>query len=217
MKDNDYCIFCIVGKSGTGKTAITQQLAQKYDWEIVWSVTTRPKRTQNETGHLFRTDDEFDEIMEGHCVAYSEICGYRYGVSKEQIDRNDFFVVDPDGLQSLKENYHGEKQIIAIGLKDTLIHRIQHMRKRGDSWRSILKRIIHDAKAFRHQDEMVDLHLYSDCLDATVDLINSVCSLKVEEENDKKWLEKRIGVTWTEQTPSDVKNWVDTLEAERSK
>ena len=50
---NKKTIFLITGCSGSGKTTITEQLEMKYGLKSIQSYTTRAKRSENETGHIF--------------------------------------------------------------------------------------------------------------------------------------------------------------------
>ena len=55
-------IFLFVGKSASGKTTIADMLG-KDGYSQVYSYTTRPKRYENEIGHTFITDEEYDRVV----------------------------------------------------------------------------------------------------------------------------------------------------------
>ena len=69
-------IFLIIGCSGSGKTAITEKLEELYHLKSIQSYTTRPPRYDGETGHIFVSNEEFDELTD--YVAYTEFAGFRY-------------------------------------------------------------------------------------------------------------------------------------------
>ena len=81
------CIFLIVGCSGSGKTTITEQLEQKYGLKSIQSYTTRPKRSEDEKGHIFVSDSEVPPKTD--MVAYTEFAGNRYCATAEQVEDND--------------------------------------------------------------------------------------------------------------------------------
>lgn len=140
-------IYLIAGPSGVGKTTIVEELSKRYGYKVVESYTTRPKRTPDETGHHFVSDEEFDAL--GPLCAYTEYNGYRYGVPSSMIDECDLYVIDPSGVAYMKKHYHGKKNVKVLGLtmdKGTLAKR---MAGRGDSDAAIAKRLEHDAEAFR--------------------------------------------------------------------
>ena len=64
MKDK--YIVLIVGESGSGKSTICDELTKRYGLKQVKSYTTRPRRSEDEDGHTFISDEEFKEL-EGIC------------------------------------------------------------------------------------------------------------------------------------------------------
>lgn len=105
-------IFLIVGISGSGKTTIVEQLEQKYDLKSIQSYTTRPKRHDNETGHIFVTDEEFDKLTD--FVGYTEFAGNKYCATSAQVETNDLYVIDPKGVDYFREHYKGNKTVKVI-------------------------------------------------------------------------------------------------------
>ena len=105
-------IFLIVGVSGSGKTTIVEQLEQKYGLKSIQSYTTRSKRHENETGHIFVTDDEFDKLTD--FVGYTEFAGNKYCATSAQVETNDLYVIDPKGVDYFREHYNGNKTVKVI-------------------------------------------------------------------------------------------------------
>ena len=64
--------YLIVGQSGSGKTTIVNTLEEKYGLKSIQSYTTRPKRSENETGHTFISDEEYDKLE--NIVACTDYC-----------------------------------------------------------------------------------------------------------------------------------------------
>ena len=146
-------IYLIVGKSGSGKTTLVNEL-QKYRYTSIESYTTRPKRFDNETGHTFITEEEFDQLND--ICAYVKYNGYRYCATSEQVNNSSLYVIDPDGLDYFKEHYTGSKRICAIYIDCPWYTRLHRMLKRGDSLKKAFKRIVLDAKVFANCEEKVD-------------------------------------------------------------
>lgn len=139
-------IYCIVGPSGSGKTTISKILERDYGMKLVESYTTRPPRYPDEEGHIFVSDEEFDAL--GEMCAYTEYDGHRYGVTPEVIDQNDIYVIDPYGVDYLRQKYHGNKGIIAIRLLVDLDECQKRMELRGDSMEKIRQRLSNDVRSF---------------------------------------------------------------------
>ena len=158
--------FLIVGQSGSGKTTIVNTLEVKYGLKSIQSYTTRPKRSDGETGHIFVSDEEYDKLE--NIVACTEFCNYRYCATAEQIDECDLYVIDPAGVESLKAFYKGGKRFKIIYIKSDITTRYERMRFRSqksgkqylESVEETLNRIVHDSAKFykyEHEETPIDL------------------------------------------------------------
>ncbi len=144
-------IFCLIGASGSGKTTIANILERKYGLRQIQSYTTRPKRSEDETGHTFITYSEFLGLKD--ICAYDRYNNYEYCATKEQIESCDIYVVNPNGVKQLREKYNGDKRIITIFIKAGLKDRYLRMRERGDSVDAALSRVKNDAVEFKGYDK----------------------------------------------------------------
>lgn len=139
-------IYLIVGASGSGKTTVTELLAHDHGLKTVWSYTTRPPRFKGEEGHIFVSEEEFDQL--GEMCAYTEYNGYRYGVTSEIIDKSDIYVIDPPGVSFMKAHYKGSKGIVVVFLDISEEIRRKRMEARGDDPKAIERRLEMDRKWF---------------------------------------------------------------------
>jgi guanylate kinase len=176
-------IYLIVGPSGVGKTTVANELARLYGYKVVQSYTTRPPRYENEPGHIFVNEEEFNAL--GELCAYTEYNGCKYGVPQTMVDECDLYIIDPPGVEYLREHYHGGKKIVVIGLYaevDKLRHR---MKKRGDSNEEIEARLKNDRVVFGING-LGHYALCNICVKAT-NLIATVRYLKEYIEYCKKY------------------------------
>ena len=122
-------IFLVVGASGSGKTTITEKLEELYHLKSIQSYTTRPPRYDGETGHTFVSNDEFDKLTD--YVAYTEFASYRYCAIAEQVENNDLYVIDPNGIDYFMKSYKGKKTPKIIYIDSDLNVRYDRMVKRA--------------------------------------------------------------------------------------
>lgn len=143
-------VLLLIGESGSGKSTIAQKLCEEYGLKELQSYTDRPKRYEGETGHIFVTKEEADEIyLRERIVAYTEFNGNRYFATMKQLEESDIYVIDPDGLESLVKSYDMiTKSIYAIYVLTTERERYERMRNRGDSEEMALQRLSHDREKF---------------------------------------------------------------------
>ena len=143
-------IYCIVGKSGTGKDTVVNRLCKDYGYKRVVSCTTRkPRIDPNDvSSHFFTTVEDYHKAkISGSVVAETNIEGNCYWVTKDQVDMADLYIVDPKGLRELRQLYNG-KPIVGIWIGADEDVRRERMKRRGDSNEAIEKRIKADNDVF---------------------------------------------------------------------
>ena len=123
-------IYLIVGCSGSGKTAITEKLEELYNLKSIQSYTTRPPRYDGETGHTFISNEEFDKLVD--ICGYTEFAGNRYCSTAEQVENNDLYVIDPNGVDYFIKSYKGKKTPKIIYINSDLNVRYERMVKRAE-------------------------------------------------------------------------------------
>ena len=152
-------IFLFVGKSASGKTTIADMLG-KDGYSQVYSYTTRPKRYENEIGHTFITDEEYDKLE--NIVASTLYNGHRYCTTLNQIQEADIYVIDIPGVETLMENYDRLDRRVYVFYFDTDVYtRIKRMLNRHDSDTQIVGRLFND-EADDWKEQLADLRRESD-------------------------------------------------------
>ena len=153
-------IYLIVGRSGSGKTAIVEYIQNNFKhMTSIESYTTRPRRFDGETGHIFVTDEEFDKLT--HLVGYTEFNGYRYAATEQQVEENDFYVIDPAGVEFFLDTYRGDNNVHIVVIDAPIWTRFNRMRKRNGTWQALV-RIVHDMFAFAGVEELADIIIRND-------------------------------------------------------
>ena len=152
-------LFLFVGKSASGKTTVADMLG-KDGYSQVYSYTTRPKRHEDEIGHTFITDEEYDKLKD--IVASTLYNGHRYCTTLEQIQEADIYVIDIPGVETLMENYDRLNRRVYVFYFDTDVYtRIKRMLNRHDSDTQIVGRLFND-EANDWESQLLDLRSASD-------------------------------------------------------
>lgn len=159
-------IYCFVGPSGSGKTTLANRLSELYGYSVVKSYTTRLPRYEGEDGYTFVTPEEFAALGEVHARAH--YAGHDYGVTAELLDKNDLYVIEPSGVEFMRNEYAGGKGVVIIGLCVDPKTVEERMRLRGDSDEKIQERLENDAVAFE------SLYLMADKLVSTEDPVDDI-------------------------------------------
>ena len=95
-------IFCVLGRSASGKDTLVSAVCEETGMKQVCSYTTRAKRTNEGATHLFITEEEAKQKKD--IIAETRINGYKYFVTRSQLDDRDFYVIDPKGLSDLRSD-----------------------------------------------------------------------------------------------------------------
>lgn len=149
-------LFLFVGPSGSGKTTVANMIEEQYGYVQVQSYTTRPKRYEGETGHIFISKEEFDKLE--NLAAYTKYNGYEYCTTSAQLDECDIYVIDPPGVKTLLKRYNN-RPIRIVYFDSTVKNRIERMVDRGDSDTEIVGRL-HNDEAYDWYEELQDIASY---------------------------------------------------------
>ena len=134
---NKKTIICIVGRTSSGKDYISKRLSTILDYPLVVSHTTRPKRDNETNGveHWFDTKEEFDALIQNNTmIAYTKIGEYEYCALLEDIGDNAIYIIDPHGIEYLKQNFKNQ-----INLKIIYMYCDEYIRRATASTRSDFK------------------------------------------------------------------------------
>lgn len=155
-------LYCILGKSASGKSTIERLLEEKELKRLI-SVTTRPMRENEREGvdYNYITISEFENLKNNNkLLEYTEYRGWHYGLSIEQIDMNDdkdyIAVIEPTGYKQIKEKL-GDKVVgiyITVQDKERLIRALN--REVNPDVDEIVRRFLSDKELFKGIETEVD-------------------------------------------------------------
>lgn len=149
--NNEHVLMIFVGKSGSGKSTLINELCKREGYTQLISQTTRPRRNENDNDHYFVSEEDYCmEKLNGDIVAETEINGYHYYATRDQVYDADFYTLDPKGVESLLSmNLPNLKPVIIyISCPDEL-RMDRAVNKRGDNKQTFRARSYSEAAQFR--------------------------------------------------------------------
>ena len=160
MKNNK--LFCILGKSASGKTTILNEVLSKLDIPVLLSCTTRPPRNDESNGvdYNFVTFTAFDEDYKHENILEYDV--YRIDSLKETwvyyTKKSDLLlpttsqikIVSPTGLSQLMGNKELRDDIVSIYIDAPDKLRKKRYLTRSISPDNMNDRFARDEKAFEH-------------------------------------------------------------------
>lgn len=139
-------IVLLTGKSGSGKSYISEKICNDFNKKEVISRTTRKPRFKGENTHLFVTNEQADKEFD-KALAKTIFDGNRYYILEKDLSYKDLYIIDPYGVKSFEKNNIYFKTVY---LDVPLWTRIKQMHHRGDTIKMIIRRVINDHKMFKN-------------------------------------------------------------------
>lgn len=150
-------VFLIVGRTASGKDSIVKTVAKDFNLKILKSYATRPIRTDDPKdieAHTYITSEEVEQYKD-KMIAYTKIGDYEYFSTVDQLKEIDFYIIDPQGIEFMK-NY----QLNDINIRIVYIYVPEHIRKeralklRGDKLEVYEKRNLKEMEQFNNFEQM---------------------------------------------------------------
>lgn len=103
--------YILVGPSGTGKSTMASILRDSYGMKRCITTTTRPPRPHEIDGE----DYHFVSSMDGlDLFERADFGGYTYGITKDELCKGDFLILDPQGVAFYRQHYPGPVTVILL-------------------------------------------------------------------------------------------------------
>ena len=175
-----YKIICLLGKSGSGKSTIAQNLCSDFKINHVISHTTRSPRKKELDGldYHFVSDDYFEENKEEFIEQrlYKVInkdetkAIWRYGLHRDSVKEGlNVVVVDPNGYKALRK-YFGRENVLPFFIHCSDTTRLNRVLLRGDGTNELelMRRFAADEEDFK--DFIESRNYYKVCNEYGIDL-----------------------------------------------
>lgn len=165
---DNFC-FIIAGKSGSGKTTISDKIEEmtKGQLKVLRSYTTRPPRFKDDKDHTYITEKEYNKLT--NKIATACINNYHYCATVDQYNESNIYVCDLEGIKSLGTliqlvNCPMRKPIV-IYLDVSKEERERRMRKQGRKEEEIQFRLKEDDNRFDEIEQYSDIIIKGDNTD----------------------------------------------------
>ena len=131
-----HTVYCVLGRTGSGKSTITKLVAEKLNMNILRSYSTRQYLRQGETkensDHTLISPDEVEKYRDD-MIAYTDRVGYCNFATKQQLLDSDFYIINPSGYYELKMKTKGmDVDLITIMITVPFNTLRKRAKKRGD-------------------------------------------------------------------------------------
>lgn len=150
MENKKHTLFCIMGESSSGKDSLVVKLCEKTGHTAICSYTTRPKRDGEGDTHIFVDNAVYEEMLsEDKIAAFTEISGYKYWTTIEQLYQHSFYIIDPLGLEVLRSLNLPNLRLVSLYINTPESLRKERAMKRGDALDVYRKRCLSEREQFR--------------------------------------------------------------------
>lgn len=158
MDNNERVIMCILGESSSGKDALVNQICKTSNLTRLISYTTRPQRKNEGATHIFVDEDIYNSMKENNGIAaYTNINNNRYWSTIEQLYDSDFYIIDPIGVDSLKNLNLPNLRIVTVYINVPEDVRKERAIKRGDDVVTYKSRCFSERNQFREMKKNMDV------------------------------------------------------------
>lgn len=173
--NKEHVILCVMAESSAGKDTVVNKLCEKTGYNQLISYTTRPRRKNEGDTHIFVTEENYQEMLAiGQVAAYTEINGYRYWCTIDQLYVTDIYVIDPMGVRLLKSLNIPNLRLVSVYINVPEKIREQRAKSRGDDMSVYRARSLSERQQFRDMKKNMDV----DYVIPNTDLAKSVSVLK---------------------------------------
>ena len=156
--NKEHTLLLIVGRTASGKDSLVGKLCERTNLKAVTSYTTRPRRENEGETHIFTTEEMYEQMQtEGKVAAYTQISGYHYWTTINQLYENDLYIIDYKGIQTLRELDLPNIRFVTVfvNVPDD-IREERALKKRKDNKLVFRKRSLDEAAQFREMLKNAD-------------------------------------------------------------
>lgn len=151
MENKEHVLICLMGKTASGKDTLANKLCERTGLRQIISYTTRERRANEGETHIFVSDDEYKALEDsGQIAAFTQIGPYKYCCTINQLYENDIYVIDPIGVQHLRELNLPNLRLVTVYINTPDdVRKERALNNRGDDRLKFMKRDMAEREQFR--------------------------------------------------------------------
>ena len=155
---DEHVLICVLGESSCGKDTLVNQICKTSNLTQLISYTTRPQRKNEGATHIFVDEDIYNSMKENNEIAaYTNINNNRYWSTIEQLYDSDFYIIDPIGVDSLKNLNLPNLRVVTVYINVPEDVRKERAIKRGDDVVTYKSRCFSERNQFREMKKNMDV------------------------------------------------------------
>lgn len=175
MSTKEHVLLCVMAESSAGKDTLVNKLCERTGYRQLISYSTRPRRANEGDTHIFVTEEDYQQMFEaGQVAAYTEINGCKYWCTIDQLYSTDIYVIDPFGVDVLKQLNLPNLRIVSVYINVPEEIRKQRAKSRGDDMTVYRNRSLSERQQFRDMKKNMNV----DYVIPNTELAKSVSVLK---------------------------------------
>lgn len=162
-------VFCIIGRTASGKSTITRKVSENMGLKILKSYTTREMRENETVETTDHTHIPSNAVInyKDEMVAYTERVGYCSFATERQLVESDLYIINPSGYYDLALAVsRRELDVELIPVFITVPYKINRQRavERGDylSWIENYEKESKEFDEFKNSD-LIRYRVLNDC------------------------------------------------------
>lgn len=154
-----HTLYCILGRTSSGKSEITKRVAEKLNMKVLKSYTTRKMReneTKDNSDHIFIASEDAEKYK-NDMVAYTERVGYCSFATQQQVMESDFYIINPSGYYELKDKLKDyDVRIVSIYITAPYSTISERAKKRGDfaTWKDNYDAETKEFETFKNSNDI---------------------------------------------------------------
>lgn len=154
----EHTLLLIVGRTASGKDSLVGKLCERTSLKAITSYTTRPRRINEGDTHIFTTEEVYEQMQaEGRVAAYTQISGYHYWTTVNQLYENDIYIIDYKGIQTLRDLDLPNIRFVTVFVNvPDKIREERALKKRKDDKLVFRKRSLDESAQFREMLKNAD-------------------------------------------------------------